>query len=163
MGNDYYSNPNALSMGMPNTNPQPAWANFLGNTASSVASTGLSSALGLLGSANPVGFLASAAPGLASGVMGILGGLLAPSQKTKDKWQREHLQKLSQQRVNMTDKYLKPADKYVNLAGNNMQPMGDLLQQILAKKAAMYTGVGGASSPPWASALSGIGTGLNRG
>lgn len=99
---------------------------------------------------SPVSFLNAAAPGIAEGVFGILGGLLAPSQKKKFKWEREHLSKLTDQRLASINKSMKPGQGYFNFAQGAPQ-MSNMLNQMLASKAAMYYGGAGA---PWATAMS---------
>lgn len=132
MGNEYYT-------------PTPGWLNYVQpNTLGVTGYSGTSAPSGLqsiIGAATPISAAAAAAPALVSGGLGILGGLLAPSMKKQLSWQREHLAKLAEMRVGMTDKYMKPKDAYVNLAGNGqMGQLGELLSRLLAGKAQMYNG-----------------------
>lgn len=139
---------------------QPAWIPSPG-TAAAGGGGGIGGALGsiagLAGAANPMSFLASAAPGLVQGAFGLVGGLLAPSQKKKWKWERQHLQKLTDQRVSNINKTMKPGTAYFNMAQNAPQ-MSGLLNSLMGAKASMYYG---GAAPPWGNTLAGPIQGLS--
>ena len=141
---------------------QPAWIPSPG-TAAKGGGGGLGGALGsiasLAGAANPMSFLASAAPGLVQGAFGLIGGLMAPSQKKKWKWEREHLGKLTDQRLSSINKSMKPDTPYFNMAKNAPQMTG-MLNNLLGAKAGMYYG-GAAGAPQWSNAMSGPIQGLS--
>lgn len=131
---------------------QPAWIPAAGTVAAGgsgggVASRLLSAGLGALTASNPISFGAAAAPALVQGAFGLLGGLLAPSQKKKWKWEREHLQKLTDQRLASIDKSMKPKTEYFNFAQGAPQA-SNLLNSLLGAKAGMYYGGAGAA-PGW--------------
>lgn len=143
---------------------QPAWIPAPGTVAAGGGGGGIGGALGALGGAalgaNPISFLASAAPAIAQGVFGLIGGALAPSQKKKWKWERQHLQKLTDQRVSNINKTMKPGTEYFNMAQSAPQ-MSGLLNSLLGAKAGMY--YGGGAAPAWNNAMAGPIQGMSAG
>jgi len=139
MPDRYTSYPQNLKFGLPDSAfGGPKAASALGSIGSAIG--------GGLMAANPISFGAAAAPALVQGAFGLLSGLIAPSQKKKWKWEREHLQKLTDQRLANINKSMKPNTPYFNFAQNAPQ-MTNILNNLLGAKAGMY--YGGATGPGW--------------
>lgn len=91
--------------------------------------------------------LLAAAPAIAEGALKIVGGLVAPSQRKKFKWERENALKLGQQRMSAVNASMRPKEEYFNM-GKNMGPLYEMLNKLLAGKAGMYMG-GGNQGASW--------------
>jgi hypothetical protein len=95
----------------------------------------------------PVSLLTTVAPAIVDGLFKTFGGLLAPSQRKKDKWSREHSLKLGQQRMSAVNANMKPDTPYFNMA-KGAAPMYEMMNKLLAGKANMYMG-GGNQGQSW--------------